>query len=75
MPFQVSMAALTFTALQSASLCLVTTPPERMAAAIGKALSPLGWLGLPVNEMVLTVLLSLRFMGTVGAWLHGVIVS
>ena len=68
-PLQVSMAALTFTALQSASLCLVTTPPERMAAAIGKALSPLSWLGLPVKELVLTVLLALRFMGTVGALL------
>lgn len=56
---------LTFTALQSASLCLVTTPPERMAAALGVALTPLRALGVPVREMVLTLLLALRFMNTV----------
>lgn len=33
---QVALTELTFIALQSASLCLVTTPPERMAAAVGK---------------------------------------
>ena len=60
-----AFAGLTFTALQAASLCLVTTPPESMAKAVGRALSPLGLLGLPVKELVLTMLLALRFMATV----------
>lgn len=30
-----------------------------------RALAPLGWLGVPVKEVVLTMLLALRFMGTV----------
>ena len=64
---QVAFVGLTFTALQSASLCLVTTPPERMAAALGVALTPLRALGVPVREMVLTLLLALRFMNTVRA--------
>lgn len=62
-----ALTGLTFTALQSASLCLVTTPPERMAEAVGRALGPLRWVGVPVSELVLTVLLALRFMGTVRA--------
>ena len=61
-----AFAGLTFTALQAASLCLVTTPPESMAGAVGRALRPLGLLGLPVKELVLTMLLALRFMATVG---------
>lgn len=61
----ITIAGLTFVALQCASLCLVTTPPERMALAVGRALRPLGLLGVPVKELVLTVLLSLRFMATV----------
>jgi general transcription factor 3C polypeptide 2 len=61
----VALSGLTFTALQAASLCLVTTPPERMAVAVGRALRPLGALGVPVAELVLTVLLALRFMATV----------
>ncbi|KAL4425750.1 hypothetical protein ABPG75_009766 [Micractinium tetrahymenae] len=59
-----ALTGLTFAALQSASLCLVTTPPEAMARAVGRALSPLGLLGLPVRELVLTTLLALRFMAT-----------
>ena len=62
----IAFAGLTFAALQGASLCLVTTPPEAMAAAVGRALAPLGLLGLPVKELVLTQLLALRFMATVG---------
>jgi hypothetical protein len=60
-----ALSGLTFAALQSASLCLVTTPPEGMAKAVGRALRPLGLLGLPVKELVLTMLLALRFMSTV----------
>ena len=61
----ITLAGLTFVALQCASLCLVTTPPERMALAVGRALRPLGVLGVPVKELVITVLLALRFMATV----------
>jgi general transcription factor 3C polypeptide 2 len=60
-----TISALMFTALQAASLCLVTTPPEHIARAVGKVLSPLGWIGVPVRELTLTVLLALRFMATV----------
>jgi len=60
-----TISALMFTALQAASLCLVTTPPEHIARAVGKGLSPLGWIGVPVRELTLTVLLALRFMATV----------
>jgi energy-coupling factor transporter transmembrane protein EcfT len=61
----ITLSGLMFVALQCASLCLITTPPERMAFAVGRALYPLGILGVPVKELVLTVLLALRFMATV----------
>lgn len=60
-----AITGLTFVAIQGASLALVTTPSERMALAIGNLLRPLAWIGVPVRELVLTVLLSLRFMATV----------
>lgn len=61
----ITLAGLMFVALQSASLCLITTPPERMALAVGRGLRPLGVFGVPVQELVLTMLLALRFMATV----------
>lgn len=63
----VTLAALTFTALQAASLCLITTPPERIAIALGRALAPLRLIGLGgfIKELTLTVLLALRFTATV----------
>ena len=67
----IALTSLTFAALQSASLCLVTTPPEAMAMAVGRALRPLGLLGVPVRELVLTVLLALRFMAMVGGGKEG----
>ena len=51
--------------LQSAHLALSTTPPEAMAGSLKWYLSPLARLGLPVDEVVLTTLLSLRFMALV----------
>ena len=60
-----AIAGLTFVAIQGASVALVTTPPERMALAVGHILRPFGWLGVPVRELILTVLLALRFMSTV----------
>jgi len=61
----ITAAALTFCALQSASLCLVTTPGEEMAAALRWWLAPLRALRVPVQEIALTLLLSLRFMSLV----------
>jgi energy-coupling factor transporter transmembrane protein EcfT len=59
----VTSACLIFTALQSASLCLVTTPAEAMASALAWFLQPLRLLGINTKEVHLTLLLSLRFMG------------
>ncbi|KAG0574710.1 hypothetical protein KC19_VG284500 [Ceratodon purpureus] len=65
----VSLAAvascLSFTVLQSASLCLTTTTPEQLAAALRWYLTPLTRIGAPVEELILTLLLSLRFIGIV----------
>lgn len=58
----ITAAAVTFIALQSASLCLTTTAPEQLALAIRTLLSPLRLLAVPVDEITLTLLLSLRFM-------------
>ncbi|MCO5559979.1 hypothetical protein L7F22_013583 [Adiantum nelumboides] len=61
----VTTACLSFTVLQSASLCLSTTMPEHLAAGIRWYLAPLAYLKAPVDEIVLTLLLSLRFVGLV----------
>eukprot|EP00271_Cylindrocystis_brebissonii_P015076 TRINITY_DN3703_c0_g2_i1.p1 TRINITY_DN3703_c0_g2~~TRINITY_DN3703_c0_g2_i1.p1 ORF type:complete len:180 (-),score=31.00 TRINITY_DN3703_c0_g2_i1:113-613(-) len=58
-------ASVTFTFLQSSSLCLTTTSPERLAQAVQWGLRPLARVGVPVDELVLTLLLSLRFIGIV----------
>ena len=60
-----SSAMLTFTVLQSANLWLSTTPPEAVAAAIRWYLAPLRLVGAPVDELALTLLLSLRFVALV----------
>ena len=51
--------------LQSASLCLTTTPAEEVAIGVGMLLSPLRLIGLPVSEISLMLLLSLRFLAIV----------
>lgn len=51
--------------LQSASLCLTSTSPERVTQAIHWFLSPLKRFGAPIDEVTLTLLLSLRFTGLV----------
>ncbi|KAH7373527.1 hypothetical protein KP509_17G060600 [Ceratopteris richardii] len=58
-------ACLSFTVLQSASLCLSTTMPEHLAEGIRWYLAPLRWLKAPVDEIILTLLLSLRFVALV----------
>ncbi|KAK9804564.1 hypothetical protein WJX73_000023 [Symbiochloris irregularis] len=60
-----SSASLTFLALQSASLTLTTTPSEEIALALQSLMSPLRFLGVPVKQVTLSVLLALRFMALV----------
>ncbi|RRT82007.1 hypothetical protein GW17_00048753 [Ensete ventricosum] len=50
---------------QSASLCLTTTPPEQLASALRWFMVPLSLVGVPVSEIILTLLLSLRFISLV----------
>lgn len=61
----IATASLTFVAFQSASLCLTCTPAEELAVALRTLLRPLAILRVPVNEIGLTLLLSLRFMSLV----------
>ncbi|KAD2394107.1 hypothetical protein E3N88_41084 [Mikania micrantha] len=58
-------ACLTFTIFQSASLCLTTTTPEQLAFALQWFMKPLAYVGAPVAEVILTLLLSLRFINLV----------
>ncbi|KAI3459332.1 hypothetical protein Pfo_015995 [Paulownia fortunei] len=58
-------ACLTFTIFQSASLCLSTTTSEQLAFALQWFILPFANLGVPVAEVILTLLLSLRFINLV----------
>ncbi|XP_058077845.1 protein ABCI12, chloroplastic isoform X2 [Magnolia sinica] len=58
-------ACLSFTVFQSASLCLTTTTPEQLASALRWFMLPLTLIGVPVSEIILTLLLSLRFINLV----------
>ncbi|KAG9457443.1 hypothetical protein H6P81_001951 [Aristolochia fimbriata] len=58
-------ACLSFTIFQSASLCLTTTTPEQLAYALQWFMIPLKFVGVPVAEIILTLLLSLRFISIV----------
>ncbi|KAJ0979653.1 hypothetical protein J5N97_015127 [Dioscorea zingiberensis] len=58
-------ACLSFTIFQSASLCLATTTPEQLASALRWFMVPFTSLGVPVAEIILTLLLSLRFINLV----------
>ncbi|GAU20094.1 hypothetical protein TSUD_381860 [Trifolium subterraneum] len=60
-----TVACLTFTVFQSASLCLTTTTPEQLASALRWFMLPLRYVGVSVSEIVLTLLLSLRFISLV----------
>ena len=51
--------------MQSASLALTTTPSEDIALALRSVLWPLVWVGVPVQQITLTVLLALRFLALV----------
>jgi energy-coupling factor transporter transmembrane protein EcfT len=61
----VTSSAMTFTVLQSAHLALCVTTPEAMAAGLRWYLSPLRALKVPVEEIIFTLLLSLRFTSIV----------
>ena len=50
---------------QSASLCLTTTTPEQLASALWWFMIPLKHIGVAVPEIILTLLLSLRFINLV----------
>ncbi|RCV17816.1 hypothetical protein SETIT_3G250000v2 [Setaria italica] len=58
-------ASLSFVIFQSASLCLTTTTPEQLASALWWFMIPLKHIGVPVPEIILTLLLSLRFINLV----------
>ncbi|KAL8486316.1 hypothetical protein ACS0TY_022648 [Phlomoides rotata] len=58
-------ACLTFTIFQSASICLTTTTSEQLAFALQWFILPLTNIGVPVAEVILTLLLSLRFISLV----------
>ncbi|XWS09078.1 hypothetical protein CRYUN_Cryun40dG0055200 [Craigia yunnanensis] len=58
-------SCLTFIIFQSASLCLATTTPEQLAFALRWFMLPLRCIGVPVAEIVLTLMLSLRFINLV----------
>ena len=55
-------ATLLVTLIQSANLLLLSTTPEELAWAISWWLRPLGRLGLPMERLGFTLLLSLRFL-------------
>lgn len=46
-------------------MCLTTTPAEELALGLKGFLAPLAPLGCPVEEVSLTLLLSLRFLAVV----------
>ncbi len=58
----IRITTLIFTLLYSSNLYLLTTAPEKIAAGIEEILSPLKRLKLPINEIILTLILALRFI-------------
>eukprot|EP00242_Pyramimonas_sp_CCMP2087_P011261 CAMPEP_0198215544 /NCGR_PEP_ID=MMETSP1445-20131203/50645_1 /TAXON_ID=36898 /ORGANISM="Pyramimonas sp., Strain CCMP2087" /LENGTH=242 /DNA_ID=CAMNT_0043891325 /DNA_START=271 /DNA_END=999 /DNA_ORIENTATION=- len=68
-------ATLTFSILQSAHLVLCSTTPEELARSLRWYLWPLKRVGVPVEELVLTTLMSLRFMSLVFEELRGLAVG
>ncbi|KAL7251929.1 hypothetical protein ACSBR1_013728 [Camellia fascicularis] len=58
-------ACLAFSIFQSVNLCLTTTTPEQLAWALQWFMLPLINFGVPVSEVILTLLLSLRFINLV----------
>eukprot|EP01026_Neomeris_dumetosa_P044053 TRINITY_DN37002_c0_g2_i1.p2 TRINITY_DN37002_c0_g2~~TRINITY_DN37002_c0_g2_i1.p2 ORF type:complete len:262 (+),score=29.38 TRINITY_DN37002_c0_g2_i1:3-788(+) len=61
----ISTVCLTLVLLQGATLGLTTTPPESLAKAFGFWIKPLSILRVPVNAILFSLLLSLRFVSVV----------
>jgi energy-coupling factor transport system permease protein len=55
-------ATLLVTVIQSTNLMLLTTPPEELVWALNWFLAPLRLVGMPVERLGFTLLLSLRFL-------------
>jgi energy-coupling factor transport system permease protein len=55
-------ATLLFTVIHSANLLLLTTPPEALVWGLSWCLMPLARVGVPVERLGFTLLLSLRFL-------------
>jgi energy-coupling factor transport system permease protein len=55
-------ATLLFTVIHSANLLLLTTPPEALVWGLSWCIAPLARLGVPVDRLGFTLLLSLRFL-------------
>ena len=58
----VKTSTLIFTVIHSVNLMLITTPPEDLVWAIRWFLSPLTFLGFPLEKLSLQLLLALRFL-------------
>jgi energy-coupling factor transport system permease protein len=58
----INTGTLLFTLIYSATVFLLTTAPEEVAAGLEKLMQPLKRFGLPVTEIALTLTLSLRFI-------------
>nr|GEV29828.1 RNA-directed DNA polymerase, eukaryota, reverse transcriptase zinc-binding domain protein [Tanacetum cinerariifolium] len=56
---------LTFTVFQSERLCLTTTTPEQLTFGLKWFMKPLKYISVSVDEVILTFLLSLRFINLV----------
>lgn len=58
----IRFGTLIFTLIYSTNLFLLTTAAEDIAAALAYFLAPLKRLNLPINELILTLTLALRFL-------------
>jgi hypothetical protein len=63
--FAFKVGALVFSVFQCATLFLTTTTPENIALAFRWFLTPLAWVGVPVQRLTFSLLFSLRFMSLV----------
>ena len=58
----INASSLVFTVIHSVNIVLITTSPEDLIWALRWFISPLGFLGLPVERICFQLLLSLRFL-------------
>jgi energy-coupling factor transport system permease protein len=58
----INSATLLFTVIHSANLLLLTTPPESLVWGLSWCIAPLARVGVPVDRLGFTLLLSLRFL-------------